>query len=223
MNTAPSLVQPIVLLVDKNDPASHADTILAAAIASVSAYLTTLYPGAVQHEAWSRWLSGRFTKSARRADLKTFTKLAADESFKRVSLVSIGKAQAMAYVPAFYEDMPRSLMRLQVSGTDLPDEPATGPVLKRSGDPVIVLNGEIGMSTGKSAAQAAHALFAWQMNRGSTDAEMASNRLVSTGLVIASAEEFETLRTVATGPLIVDAGLTEIAPNTATAFVIERP
>ena len=223
MTATPSLVQPIVLLVDKNDPASHLDTVLAAAIASVDAYVTAISPGAVQHESWAQWLSGRFTKSARRADLKTFTRLAADENFKRESLITIGKAKAMAYAPALYEDMPKSLMRLQVSGTDLPDEPATASVRKRSGDPVIVLNGDLGMSTGKSAAQAAHALFAWQLNRGLDDAELASLQLASTGLVIVSAEEFTALRTVAAGPLIVDAGLTEIAPNTATAFVIERP
>jgi hypothetical protein len=38
--------------------------------------------------------------------------------------------------------------------------PATVPSRQRSGDPVIVLNGELGMSTGKSAGQAAHSLFA---------------------------------------------------------------
>jgi peptidyl-tRNA hydrolase len=79
------------------------------------------------------------------------------------------------------------------------------------------------MSTGKAAAQAAHALFAWQLNRGHDDVELASLQLLSTDLVIASAEEFTGLQTLAAGPLIVDAGLTEIAPNTATAFVIERP
>lgn len=223
MNATPSLVQPIVLLVDKNDPASHRDSIIAAAVASVDAYARTLEPGAVRDEAWAQWLSGRFTKSVRRADLKTFTKLAASADNKSESIVTIGKAKALAYVPAQYEQMPKSLMRLQVSGTDLPDEPATVPSRKRSGDPVMVLNGALGMSTGKAAAQAAHALFAWQLNRGYDDAELASLQLLSTGLVIASADEFTALRTVAAGPLIVDAGLTEIAPDTATAFVIERP
>lgn len=221
MNATPSLVQPIVLLVDKNDPASHRDSILAAAVASVDAYAGTL--SSVRDEAWTKWLSGRFTKSVRRADLKTFTKLAADEDNKIESFISIGKAKALAYAPAFYEDMPKSLMRLQVSGTDLPDDPATVPSRKRDGDPVIVLNGALGMSTGKAAAQAAHALFAWQLNRGHDDAELASLQLLSTDLVIATEEEFTGLQTIAAGPLIVDAGLTEIAPNTATAFVIERP
>lgn len=220
MNATPSLVQPIVLLVDKNDPANHRDSILAAAIASVYAYAGLQW---IETPEWAEWLSGRFTKSVRRADLKAFTKLAADENIKSGSLVTVGKAKAMAYKPARYEDMPKALTRLQVSGTDLPDEPATAPARKRSGDPVIVLNGSLGMSTGKAAAQAAHALFAWQLNRGNDDTELASLQLLSTGLVIASEEEFQTLRTVAAGPLIVDAGLTEIAPNTATAFVIERP
>jgi peptidyl-tRNA hydrolase len=220
MTATPSLVQPIVLLVDKNDPAGHRDSILATAIASTEAYAGLR---GIKAPEWAEWLSGRFTKSVRRADLKTFTKLAADEDNKSGSVITIGKARAMAYTPAYYEAMPKSLMRLQVSGTDLPDAPPTAPSRQRSGDPVIVLNGALGMSTGKSAAQAAHALFAWQLNRGIADAELASIQLASTGLIIASAEEFEALRTVAAGPLIVDAGLTEIDPNTATAFVIERP
>jgi peptidyl-tRNA hydrolase len=220
MNSTPSLVQPIVLLVDKNNPASHRDSILAAAIASVDAYAGLKWVDAPE---WLEWLSGRFTKSVRRADLKTFNKLAADVSNKSESLITIGNARAMAFKPSSYEEMPKSLTRLQVSGTDLPDLPATVPSRKRSGDPVIILNGALGMSTGKAAAQAAHALFAWQLNRGYDDAELASLQLLSTDLVIATAEEFTGLQTVAAGPLIIDAGLTEIAPDTATAFVMERP
>jgi peptidyl-tRNA hydrolase len=223
MTATPSLVQPIVLLVDKNDPAGHRDSILAAAIASTEAYAKALDSGAGQDDAWALWLSGRFTKSVRRADLKTFTKLAADENLITESFITVGKAKALAYRPVSYEELAKPLSRLQVSGTDLPDVPSTAPSRQRSGDPVIVLNGALGMSTGKSAAQAAHALFAWQLNRGTADAELASIQLASTGLIIASADEFEALRTVAAGPLIVDAGLTEIDPNTATAFVIERP
>ncbi|MBG0738711.1 hypothetical protein IV500_04670 [Paeniglutamicibacter antarcticus] len=223
MNATHSLVQPIVLLVDKNDPASHRDSILAAAVASVEAYAKILGPSVVCHESWTQWLSGRFTKSVRRADLKAFARLAADDTRKNESLVTIGKAKAMAYLPQSYAEMPKALTRLQVSGTDLPHEPVTTSSRQRSGDPIIVLNGALGMSTGKSAAQAAHALFAWQLNRGLDDPELASLQLRSTDLIIASAEEFITLRTCAAGPLIVDAGLTEIAPDTATAFVIERP
>ncbi|MET4143994.1 aminoacyl-tRNA hydrolase [Arthrobacter sp. UYCo732] len=223
MTETSSLVQPIVLLVDKNDPAGHRDSIVAAAIASTSAYAKTLEPGAERDRSWEQWLSGRFTKSVRRADLKAFTKLESDEAFQHESHVVVGKAKAMAYLPSAYEDMPKSLTRLQVSGTDLPDAPLTAPSRRRSGDPIIVLNGALGMSTGKSAAQAGHALFAWQLNRGEMDGELTSIRLASTDLIIASAEEFETLQTVAASQLIVDSGLTEIDPNTATAFVIERP
>jgi hypothetical protein len=95
----------------------------------------------------------------------------------------------MASIPATYEQMPKAIKRLQVSGTDLRDAPRHGPG-SAAGTPVIVLNGELGMSTGKSAAQVARVLFAWQLNRGSDDAELATLQLLSTGLVIASAEEF---------------------------------
>lgn len=220
--TTSALIQPIVLLVDKGDPAGHADAITAAAIASVSAYTHAAGQCTTTDPSWTEWLSGRFTKSVRRADAKTFAKLAADTELRYSGHALVGKARAIAYAPVSYEDMPKKLARLQVSGTDLPQLPALSLARKRSGDPVIVLNGALGMSTGKASAQAAHALFAWHLDRGNTDPD-ASLHLSSAGLVIASVDDFHGLQTLAAGPLIVDAGLTEIAPNTATAFVIERP
>lgn len=222
MTSKPALVQPIVLLLDKANPAGHRDSILAAAIASTKAYACAAEPVDEQNGAWAHWLSGRFTKSVRRADRKSFTKLAADKLNPPASLVSVGQAQAMAYTPTSYEEMPKAILRLQVSATDLPDTPATEPHPQRSGDPIIVLNGDLGMSTGKAAAQAAHALFAWHLNMGETEPDASSSRLATASLIIATADEFADLRGCAAGPVIVDAGLTEIDPNTATAFVIER-
>lgn len=222
MTETPSLVQPIVLLVDKNDPAGHADSVVAAAIASVSAYRNAL-EHAADEDKWRAWLSGRFTKSVRRADAKTFAKLASDTGLGVPGSAYIGPAKAIAYAPSTYEDLPKKLSRLQVSGTELPELKATQQSHQRSGDPVIVINSALGMSTGKAAAQAAHALFAWHLNRSNPDADIAALHLLSTGLISASEGDFEDLKTLAAGPLIVDSGLTEIAPNTATAFVIERP
>ncbi|ACL42340.1 protein of unknown function UPF0099 (plasmid) [Pseudarthrobacter chlorophenolicus A6] len=222
MTDSPSLVQPIVLLVDKNDPAGHSDSILAVAIASVCAYTNGLEHGA-DDGSWKTWLSGRFTKSVRRADAKTFAKIAGDPELPADGAAWIGAARAMAYAPTTYEDMPKKLSRLQVSGTDLPAYDPTPQSRQRPGDPVIVLNNALGMSTGKAAAQAAHALFAWHLNRGNPDPDIASLHLLSAGLINASESEFEQLKALAAGPVIVDSGLTEIEPNTATAFVIERP
>lgn len=222
MTETPALVQPIVLLVDKTNPAGHADSIVAAAIASVSAYRNAQEHGTDKNK-WETWLSGRFTKSVRRADAKTFAKLSADTEPGFTGAAYIGPARALAYSPTTYEDLPKKLARLQVSGTELPEVKATPQTHQRSGDPVIVLNSALGMSTGKAAAQAAHALFAWHLNRSNPDQDIAALHLLSAGLITASAGDFEDLKTLAAGPLIVDSGLTEIDPNTATAFVIERP
>lgn len=222
MTTTYSLVQPIMLLVDKNNPAGHADAVAAAAIASVGAYINALASG-INADNWEAWLSERFAKSVRRADAKTFAKLAADPVLANSGSASVGSARAMAYAPTTYDQMPKQIARLQVSGTNLPEQPATPPPTQHSGDPVIVLNGSLGMSTGKASAQAAHALFAWHLRWRDTDLEARSRQLLSTGLAIATAREFDQLREGAAGPLIVDAGLTEIAPGTATAFVVERP
>lgn len=222
MSPSPSLVQPIVLLVDKNDPAGHRDSILAAAIASTEAYAMTIQDaGADDGDAWAQWLSGRFTKSVRRADLKTFTKLASSTDLPFRSLVARGKARAMAYLPVTYEEMAKPLTRLQVSGTDLPEL----PVSEGSGTegPVIVLNGDLGMSTGKSCAQAGHALFAWFLQEHAGGRTVPAASLARAGLRIVGAAEFAALRAGAVGPVIVDSGLTEIDPDTATAFVTEMP
>lgn len=205
-------VQPIVLLVDKADPAPEADGIRAAAIASVMAYASDLEAG--DESAWERWLSGRFTKSVRRADAKTFPKVvSAVEGAETV----VGKARALALRPAPYSEYPKAVSRLQVGGTSLPRVGPTGGPVEA---PLIVLNQDLGMSTGKAAAQAAHALFAWFLALDSHDRrEWSSDPRVlvafNDGDMFNRAKQF-----AAPGSLIVDAGLTEIAPQTTTAFVL---
>ena len=202
-------VQPIVLLVDKTDPAAHRDAVAAAAVASVSAYAAT-----GDSEAWDNWLYGRFTKTVRRANPTTFARLAATAPS---GPVSVGQAQAIAYEPVTYEQMPKDLGKLQVSGTQLPDgEPAPWP----EGAPVIFLNADLEMSTGKASAQAAHALLSWYLELPFAEQLAWQDAGNPAGVRFVSADRFSALAESETsGPLIVDAGMTEIEPDTATAFV----
>ncbi|MCC9198567.1 aminoacyl-tRNA hydrolase [Arthrobacter sp. zg-Y820] len=202
-------VQPIVLLVDKEDPAAHLDAVAAAAAASVSAYARR-----ESDDAWENWVFGRFTKTVRRAGPKAFEKLAAHAPS---GTVVVGQAKAVAFEPVTYEEMPKALRALQVSGTQLPDgEPAPGT----ADAPVIVLNADLEMSTGKAGAQAAHALLTWYLTLSTEERISWCDGGCRARVRPAAGADFSALAAAAgAGPLIVDAGLTEIAPNTATAFV----
>ncbi len=202
-------VQPIVLLVDKEDPAAHLDAVAAAASASVSAYARR-----TEDEAWDNWVYGRFTKSVRRAGPKMFEKMAASAPS---GTVIVGRAKAVAFEPVSYEEMPKKLRALQVSGTHLPDgEPVPGgPDV-----PLIVVNADLEMSTGKAGAQAAHALMAWYLTLPAEQRTAWYDGGARASVRLADGAEFASLaKAQGAGPLIVDAGMTEIAPDTATAFV----
>jgi peptidyl-tRNA hydrolase len=218
--TESTYVQPIVLLVDKADPASHREGIHAAALASVLAYAQELATSGAD-PSWDEWLSGRFTKTVRRADAKTFVKLAEKFSDEEHADVTIGKARALAFRPTTYDAMSRALAKLQVSGTELPDHDAMQqwPLLKNV--PVLFLNGSLGMSTGKAAAQAAHGLFAWYLSLDvpartawyESGCQFRVQFVDQEAFDATAAEVPERLR-------IVDSGLTEIDPDTATAYVL---
>ncbi|MET4061947.1 peptidyl-tRNA hydrolase [Arthrobacter sp. UYP6] len=202
-------VQPIVLLVDKEDPAAHLDAVAAAAVASVSAYARRS-----EDEAWENWVFGRFTKTVRRAGPKVFEKMAASAPS---GTVVVGRAKAVAFEPVTYEEMPKKLRALQVSGTHLPDG---DPVPGGPGSPLIVVNADLEMSTGKAGAQAAHALLAWYLTLSAEERTAWYDAGTRASVRLAKGPEFDTLaKAPGAGPLIVDAGMTEIAPNTATAFV----
>ncbi|WP_309081668.1 aminoacyl-tRNA hydrolase [Zhihengliuella sp.] len=88
---------------------------------------------------------------------------------------------------------------------------------------VLVLNDTLGMSTGKACAQAAHALFAWLLDairrdHPRVDAWLEAGQPVSVRW--AGADDFKDLQRQATGPLIRDAGRTEIETGSVTAFVV---
>jgi peptidyl-tRNA hydrolase len=208
-------VQPIVLLVDKADPAAELDAIRAVAVASVSMY-------ARDHDddddddgagtAWREWLAGPFAKSVRRADRKTFERIVGEATPSESTITKFGRAEAIAFRPMIAMALPKSLSRLQVAGTQLPASATEGGA---SDGPVVYLNSELEMSTGKAAAQAAHALFQWFLN---TDSAIAAHDIDCDVQLIAGARFAEMLSGLAPNSFITDAGRTEIEPGSVTAF-----
>lgn len=217
-STPESLLQPIVLLVDKNNPAAHVDAVHAAALASVFAYWEDLSSGG-DAGIWNAWLGDFYAKSVRRASPKAFADIADSEAAPRIAVT--GSASALALGPMTRGDMPHPISRLQVSGTNLPDRFSHAAIPKTPDDAVIVLNASLSMSTGKAAAQAAHALTLWF----STLPEEHRLEWISRGhpsaVSIFAEDVFTELATDCPPALrIIDHGRTEIAPGSPTAFVL---
>ena len=150
------LVQPIVML----RFGSHEDAVRCVAEASLRAYVS-----APDLPEWEQWLAGSFTKTVRRARPAEYEKARAAGPLAEVRR---GEAAALAFAPAPTDKLPRPIARLQVSGTELPrlgwpeDEGAACRTR-------IALNADLGMSTGKTAAQAAHAMWAVWLQLGELD------------------------------------------------------
>ncbi|XKH58537.1 hypothetical protein LG293_15910 (plasmid) [Citricoccus nitrophenolicus] len=216
--TATGLVQVIVLLVDRDSPAAEADGLAATALASVEAYRA-----APKEPAWEVWLSGPFTKSVRRADAKAYAKVkdAHPEAVEAViGDAATSTARALAFAPLLMDSLPKTLAKLQVTGTQLPQD----KVDDRRGSVRILLNQDLGMTTGKAAAQAAHALLAWWLLAHDRD-ETVTDWWEEAGRPVAvewarSRDLRAAQNTDRPGPLIRDAGHTEIEPGSVTAIAI---
>ncbi|MGZ2223648.1 peptidyl-tRNA hydrolase [Glutamicibacter nicotianae] len=204
------LVQPIILRIDKEDPSSEDEGLSAVARAAVIAYLQD-----PQNPDWQQWASQAFAKSVRRANPKMFAKVL--EMFPGQMVSEVGKAQAVGLPPLPAADLPKLIAKLQVSGTQLPkaDEVLDAKIN-------IVLNKSLDMSTGKAAAQAAHALFAWLTEAPAESVEAWLQSHAPVGIRHLPRKDFEQLSRQAAGPVIEDAGRTEIEPGSVTAFVMSK-
>ena len=194
-------VQPIVV----DATGTHLDTLVAVAQASVGAYLAT-YQFAPR--PWDAWFAETITKSVRRAKPSQMDALHSLVLAPAGADVTVGTSRAIAWSPVAYDELAKPLSRLQVSGTDLPRTPPTPSERPASVNLFILAD----MSTGKAAAQAAHALFGWFLT-GGTGVNQVSVEL-------ATAAELEHLTTVLGAVVIRDAGFTEVEPDTLTAVAV---
>lgn len=202
----------------KSDPANHIDVLEAAGSAVVRLLDDPRVTGPQGDwaEAVAHWRAGWIRKVARRAENKRWDDVQAIDG---VTVVS-GTAAVRALVPGPVAPLPPQVRKLQVGGTELPrrfDSRQTATVV------TVELNPDVELSTGKAAAQTGHA------------AQLAYERL--TVLAAADSHAAEMLdawradafriRVViptsqhwasANRPVrVVDAGFTEIAPQTETS------
>lgn len=207
------LVQPIAVPKDS----SHTEAILAGALASYKAYLD--HP---DHPAWDQWLSGPFGKTARRAseaDLRRLTRYTIEHPDWPVAAVTVGATTAYGMLPATYDDFPKPVAKMQVSGTDFSRTPS--PFLSTPGAGVVVdLWVSNDLTTGKAIAQAAHALWLALLDQPVHGPGL-FNGTISTTVTLVPAKHV-TAREFPTVYVVKDAGLTEVEPGTITASAVIR-
>lgn len=200
-------VQPIAVR-----PSTHFETIAAAAIAS-----NLLFAAADRSsEPWKSWLEQSYGKNVRNIRRPAEAdRLAAMDGHR--AEFTVGAATAYAFAPLQYADFPAPLKKLQVTGLDLPraGDPFLVPGLEQ---PQITISDDVDMSTGKTAAQVAHAVMLWLLEQ---DEATVSRWTLSPGLCLG----YGSLAAAAGyGATVIDNGHTELEPGTATVRVtLELP
>lgn len=199
--TRNGLVQPIVV----GPAGGHLEIIEAVMRASVTAYLDR----DLEDPAWAEWLTGSFTKTVRAVNA---TRIAAIAELPGAVTVTVGDATAVAFAPSSYDDLPPMVARARVAGLDRDRSGTEHPLAGFS----VLVNDSLAMTTGKAAAQAAHALMVRALTGewGATQIAEAKPVPVTVGL-------FDVFAAVAPGQVIHDAGWTEIPAGSATALAVE--
>lgn len=218
-------VQPIVVA----KTGTHETTVLVSALASVGVWSESHADSPFPAANYEHWLSGPFTKTVRRASTSQVDVLIAWAAKNKIpcSVATIDGSIALAFPPMRYEDMLKRIARLQVSGTDFVW--MNKPGVRLNPDPLrrkpvtVAVNADL--STGKAAAAAAHALWAWMLPiahsaRRADTAFFDSWKDAGRPFALTFVSQEVLLRMKAAGNSaypVVDSGLTEVAPSTTTA------
>lgn len=199
---------PVVLHLPRTPITRRTPLLQAAARAALAVCLDPrAEPGGEWHDAVATWIDARIRKIARRARGAHWD---AVQELPGVT-VDVDGAQARALLPGPVDDVPRAVARLQIGGTDLPDD-EPGPVGPHV--PVIWVNGALEMTVGKAAAQVGHASMLDAAVRGLRVVPPYAVRTADPG------RWTELCRTLQHGWAVAvqDAGFTEVAPGTITAI-----
>ncbi|HEY2221231.1 peptidyl-tRNA hydrolase [Actinomycetospora sp.] len=228
----PVRAMPVVLRIERATPPGPTALLEAAAAAALGLCLDERSaPDGPWYDAVAAWAgAGRIRKLARRARTAHWRAVGdIDGTTAGVGDPEAGGGQVRALVPGPVDDVAHEVRRLQIGGTDLPDDSPGPPVPDR---PVIWLNPTVEQSTGKAAAQVGHASMILATVLAWTGADDATVDAVTTASVrTADAADWE--RWIAAlaredsgreawehhgiAP-VRDAGFTEVAPGTVTCI-----
>ncbi|QWF82582.1 peptidyl-tRNA hydrolase [Amycolatopsis sp. CA-230715] len=213
---------PVILRFEKADPPGRTPLLEAAAAAAIAVCLDerAVAEDGEWHDAVKAWMDGRIRKVSRRARGAHWD---AVQELPGIT-VEVDGAQARALVPGRVVDNPKTVSRLQVSGSELPsDEP--GPV--PDDVPVLYLNPDAEMTVGKAAAQVGHGTMILASLLGDDDLARWAKRDFRCAVRIPDATTWNALHPGADPGLawrergvvaVRDAGFTEVAPGTVTVL-----
>lgn len=197
---------PVVLRIERTPPPRTAVLEAAAAAALAVCLDPRAEPGAEWHEPVAAWVAGRIRKIARRARGAHW---AAVQELPGVTW-TVGDAQVRALLPGPVDDVPRSVSRLQIAGTELArDDPGRPPP-----GPVIWLDAALGMTVGKAAAQVGHASMLYAAAHRLRAVPPFAVREAGPACWVEVRAQAERGAAVA----VRDAGFTEVAPGTITCI-----
>ncbi|MFE0733375.1 peptidyl-tRNA hydrolase [Streptomyces sp. NPDC058855] len=203
----PQFVLPLVVRIERDAPPSRTDALETAARAVLEFLGDERSTG---EGAWARavadWEDARIRKVVRRARGAEWRRATALPGLT----VTGAEAEVRVFPPVPLDGWPKELARLQVSGTDLDDPAAPGPV--PDGAVTLWVNPELTMTAGKAMAQAGHGaqLLWWAMD----DPDRKAWREAGFPLAVRTASPGHWAALTASHlPVVRDAGFTEIAPG----------
>ncbi|MFI8769920.1 peptidyl-tRNA hydrolase [Streptomyces sp. NPDC053792] len=206
----PQFVLPLVVRIERDAPPSRTDALETAARAVLEILTDDRSLGDGEWaQAMTDWQDARIRKVVRRARGAEWRRA---NTLPGITVTG-AEAEVRVFPPVPLDGWPKDLAKLQVSGTDLDDPAAPGPVPE--GAAVLWLNPELDMSAGKAMAQAGHGaqLLWWAM----PEADRKAWREAGFPLAVRTAKAEDWAGLTSSGlPVVRDAGFTEIAPGSCT-------
>ncbi|MFD3535624.1 peptidyl-tRNA hydrolase [Streptomyces sp. NPDC058664] len=206
----PQFVLPLVVRIERDAPPARTDALETAARAVLEILTDDRSLGEGEWaEAMTDWQDARIRKVVRRARGAEWRRA---EALPGITVTG-EEAEVRVFPPVPLDGWPKELAKLQVSGTDLDDPAAPGPV--PDGAAVLWFNPGLDMSAGKAMAQAGHGaqLLWWAM----AEAGRKAWREAGFPLAVRTAPAGEWAALTESGlPVVRDAGFTEIAPGSCT-------